>query len=120
MQEKDIRKIISDELKKLIHDKMSFRSERRTDSPVDTYNAINSQNVKGSFFPITGGTVSGNVTVTGSASVNTDLSVTGKSGFNGTTPIAKPTVTGSRGGNAALASLLTALANYGLIVDSSS
>lgn len=30
------------------------------------------------------------------------------------------TVTGSRGGNAALASLLTALANYGLIVNSSS
>jgi hypothetical protein len=41
-------------------------------------------------------------------------------GFNGTTNIAKPTVTGSRGGNAALASLLTALADYGLIVDSSS
>jgi hypothetical protein len=41
-------------------------------------------------------------------------------GFNGTANIAKPTVTGSRGGNAALASLLTALANYGLITDSSS
>lgn len=41
-------------------------------------------------------------------------------GFNNTNPIAKPTVTGSRGANAALASLLTALANYGLIVDSSS
>lgn len=40
-------------------------------------------------------------------------------GFNGTFPITKPTVTGSRGANAALASLLTALANYGLIVDSS-
>lgn len=40
-------------------------------------------------------------------------------GFNNTTPIAKPTVTGSRAGNAALASLLTALANYGLITDSS-
>jgi len=39
-------------------------------------------------------------------------------GFQGTAPIAKPTVTGSRGGNAALASLLTALANYGLITDS--
>lgn len=33
-------------------------------------------------------------------------------------PIAKPTVSGSRGGNAALASLLTALAQYGLITDS--
>lgn len=40
-------------------------------------------------------------------------------GFNNTAPIAKPTVTGSRGGNAALASLLTALANYGLVTDSS-
>lgn len=40
--------------------------------------------------------------------------------FNGSTPIAKPTVSGSRGGNAALQSLLTALANYGLITDSTS
>lgn len=38
--------------------------------------------------------------------------------FHGTAPIAKPNVTGSRGGNAALTSLLTALANYGLITDS--
>jgi hypothetical protein len=42
-----------------------------------------------------------------------------ETGFNNTAPIAKPTVTGSRGGNAALASLLTALANYGLVTDSS-
>jgi hypothetical protein len=42
----------------------------------------------------------------------------GSVGFNNTAPIAKPTVTGSKGGNAALASLITALANYGLIVDS--
>jgi hypothetical protein len=41
-------------------------------------------------------------------------------GFNNATPVTKPTVSGSRGGNAALASLLTALANYGLITDSSS
>lgn len=40
-------------------------------------------------------------------------------GFNGSAAITKPTVTGSRGGNAALASLLTALASYGLITDSS-
>ena len=44
--------------------------------------------------------------------------IAGNIGFNNTTPIAKPTVTGSRGGNAALASLLTALANYGLITNS--
>jgi hypothetical protein len=41
-------------------------------------------------------------------------------GFYNTTPVVKPTVTGSRGGNAALASLLTALASQGLITDSSS
>jgi hypothetical protein len=38
-------------------------------------------------------------------------------GFNGATPGAKPTVSGAKGGNAALASLLTALAAYGLVTD---
>jgi hypothetical protein len=39
-------------------------------------------------------------------------------GFFGAPPVkARPTVTGSRGGNAALASLLSALANLGLIRD---
>ena len=38
-------------------------------------------------------------------------------GFHGATPSGKPTVTGSRGGNAALASLLSALAGKGLITD---
>ena len=41
-------------------------------------------------------------------------------GFYGTAPVAKPTVTGSRGANAALASLLTALASLGLLTDASS
>lgn len=40
-------------------------------------------------------------------------------GFFGTAVQAKKTVTGSRGGNAALASLLTQLAGYGLLTDSS-
>lgn len=39
-------------------------------------------------------------------------------GFYGTSPQAKPTITGSRGANAALASLLTQLAALGLITDS--
>lgn len=39
-------------------------------------------------------------------------------GFNGSAAITKPAVTGSRAGNAALASLLTQLATYGLITDS--
>lgn len=41
-------------------------------------------------------------------------------GFFGITPVGRQTVTGSRGGNAALASLLTALANLGLITNSTS
>jgi hypothetical protein len=40
-------------------------------------------------------------------------------GFNGTDPVAKGTITGSRGGNAALAALLTYLASRGDITDSS-
>lgn len=39
-------------------------------------------------------------------------------GFFGNSQQAKPTVTGSRGGNAALASLMTALSNLGLVTDS--
>ena len=39
-------------------------------------------------------------------------------GFCGTTPVTRPTITGSRGLNPALASLLTALASMGLITDS--
>jgi hypothetical protein len=41
-----------------------------------------------------------------------------KTAVNGATAVAKQTVTGSRGGNAALASLLTALATWGVITDS--
>jgi hypothetical protein len=38
-------------------------------------------------------------------------------GFNNTAPAAKPTVSGAKGSNAALGSLLTALVSYGLITD---
>jgi hypothetical protein len=44
-----------------------------------------------------------------------------KMGFYGATPVARPAaITGSRGGNAAVADLLTKLATLGLIVDSTS
>lgn len=43
---------------------------------------------------------------------------TEKLAFLGAAPIARQTITGSRGGNAALASLLTQLAAFGLITDS--
>lgn len=58
---------------------------------------------------IEGGTTTGTKILTGT---------TQKLGFHGATPVAKQTVTGSRGSNAALADLLTKLANLGLIVDS--
>lgn len=45
-------------------------------------------------------------------------STTQKIGFWNATPVTKPTVTGSRGGNAALADLLTELATMGLITNS--
>ena len=41
-----------------------------------------------------------------------------KVAFHGATPVAQQDITGSRGGNAALANLLTALATLGLITDS--
>jgi len=46
------------------------------------------------------------------------LKANGNEGFFGSGGAAKPTVTGSRGGNAALASFLTGIASLGLITDS--
>jgi len=46
-------------------------------------------------------------------------STSAKLGWWNATPVVKGSVTGSRGGNAALASLLTLLASYGLLTDSS-
>ncbi len=54
---------------------------------------------------------------TGQVTLADALAVGGNAGFNGAAPIAKPTVTGAKGGNAALASLLSALAAYGLVAD---
>lgn len=48
----------------------------------------------------------------------TDDGTNTKIGFFAAAPVAKPVVTGSRGGNAALTSMLTALANLGLITNS--
>jgi hypothetical protein len=56
--------------------------------------------------------------LTASTVFKSNVKVMGNAGFYGTEPVAKPTVTGSRGGNAALASLLTALASQGLVTDS--
>jgi len=47
-----------------------------------------------------------------------DVMFLGKVGFYGSPPLNRPTCTGSRGGNAAIASVLAALASLGLIIDS--
>lgn len=52
-------------------------------------------------------------------SVDIQSNASGMIGFFSTAGSVKRTVTGSRGGNAALASLLTQLAGYGLLIDSS-
>lgn len=46
-----------------------------------------------------------------------NLQISQNVGFHGNTPQARPTITGSKGGNAALQSLLGALAAYGLVTD---
>jgi hypothetical protein len=66
------------------------------------------------------GTSTDGMTANGSVAIAKDLAHRGTLlGFYNTSPASKQTVTGSRGGNAALASLLTALATTGLITDSS-
>jgi hypothetical protein len=71
---------------------------------------------------VVGGSGTG-LSLTATNQVRAGLSVQptagGLIGFNGSAPVGKPTVTGSKGANAALTSLLTALASYGLLVDSS-
>ena len=62
--------------------------------------------------PLTGSTTSANsLLLNGHADTYFQVNL----GFSA---IAKPTITGSRGGNAAIASLLTALASYNIITDS--
>lgn len=61
-----------------------------------------------------------NIILTTTTGTKIGTATTQKLGFWNAAPIVQPTVTGSRGGNAALASLLTQLATMGLIVDGSS
>lgn len=60
---------------------------------------------------------SSNLTASGNASL---ASATGTLGFYGAAGTAKPTISGAKGGNAALGSLITALAALGLITDTTS
>lgn len=67
-------------------------------------------------------TVAGNktfayYTVLQGGQVNGEFHLLGTAGFFGAAPVARQTVSGAKGGNAALASLITALANLGIITD---
>jgi hypothetical protein len=57
------------------------------------------------------------MTFAGFGNVQTLQLIVGGMGFNGTNAIAKPTVSGSKAGNAALTSLMSALSSYGLVTD---
>lgn len=63
--------------------------------------------------------VSGNMIVPAAVNVGGAFDHDGSTiGFYGATPAGKPTITGSKGGNAALTNLLGALAGMGLLTDS--
>jgi hypothetical protein len=68
---------------------------------------------------INGATGASGVSLRYNGTVRFNIDTTGI-GFFATAPAAQQTIAGSRGGNAALADLLTKLALYGLIVDGSS
>jgi hypothetical protein len=85
-----------------------------------TLNAHNGTDFEGTFAIASRYYSSGHQTKIGTTRTDVVLTIgqSNKLGFFDTTPISKPTVSGSRGGNAALASLCTALAGLGLITDS--
>jgi hypothetical protein len=64
--------------------------------------------------------INGDIAVPSATGCSFGVNGSQKISFHGATAIAKEAVTGSRGGNAALADLLTKLANKGLITDSTS
>jgi len=78
-----------------------------------TFGTVGTHNV----VQITPGAAAANPTVIASTAGGGGITFNANTGFNNATPIAKPTITGSRGGNAALANLLTQLASYGLLTD---
>lgn len=80
--------------------------------------ALNGQSTNGSVTLQAHGTGGVTIIASGGAGGVTVANNIDSLGFYSTSPVTQQTVSGSRGGNVALANLLTALANLGLIVDS--
>lgn len=80
------------------------------------YFQINTPNVSsGPAFAVD---TNGNIAMAGGATIGTVLKVGGDVGFFGAAPTGRPVVSGAKEGNAALASLIAALARLGLVTDS--
>jgi hypothetical protein len=78
---------------------------------------LNPSNTAGSLLLVGCNTANAEVILSAENTVNVRVGKN-KIGFLGSAPVTKPTITGSRGGNAALASLLTQLDSLGLVTDS--
>lgn len=95
--------IAKEEADKAIAKRLHFRSKLDVATPTS---ALQAQQKATGALPVSGGTLTGPL-------------VTATIGFYGTPASAQKTVTGSKAGNAALASLLSQLSALGLLVDSS-
>lgn len=95
--------------REMVNGTLAFRNQRDTANPKSAIEVATKETAgQGSFLPISGGKVTGNFEVAGAV------------GFFNTTPASKPTISGSRGGNVALASLITGLVSLGLVTDGTS
>ena len=99
--------IAQKQIDQAIQKKFGYRSQLALANPKSSIEVATKASAgAGTYLPLSGGTITGNLNMA-------------KVGFNGTAAVNKPTVTGSKASNAALTSLLAALATYGLVVDSS-
>lgn len=121
---KEIRGIIASEFKKQFEDfkkkTIDFRAIKIADQSTDVKRVAVVADLLDYLSLISGGTFEEGANMTFGTGTGTKIGTSSseKIGFWGATPVIRQTVTGSRGGNAALASLLTKLATEGLILDS--
>ncbi len=116
---KYIANVISAALVEFKAKNLSFRARRTVDTSVDFNQTANVGDLS-NYVPKGGADLDDGANIGVGSGVGTKIATapTQKLGFWGATPVIRQTATGSRGANAALASLLTALATEGLITDS--